>query len=215
MGYTYNNMRLIVLTSVIAAVIFAVAYVLRPQADPVPQAPKEISAQKLAALFKVQFPGTSQRTKAAGISDEPKPKVPQRHYHVAVRLIVNDTAITPINLGLNQRGIPLSIHSHDDTPTVHLHTPLPGGKLSLRQIWVAWGIQVNKGQVGPIKLTKGWKARMWDNGRPLPLDADPILKDREVYTISLAGPGFDLLKNGLGYSFPTLKDPKANPARSQ
>ena len=171
----------VLVAAVCAVVIVAVAH----------QEPKPAAQQSLDAVFADHQAGSTQRAAAAGVPASPQPSDTEVHTHAAVRILAQDGAMyqPPLGLGISDRGAQLSIHTHDQTGVAHMHQPAGSPPFTLGQLMAVWGVAINDGALA------GHPARLWVNGKQMPLTAKVALNDRDDLVIALDQP--DLRKDPL------------------
>jgi hypothetical protein len=106
------------------------------------------------------------------------------HYHVHIRLLVNDgkshTVPVPENIGLDQSTQTYSaIHTHDASSVIHVEADQKGYRSDLQNVFDVWGVRFNAQCVGGY--CDGVK--MWVNGKPSAKLGAYILQPHDAITI--------------------------------
>jgi len=168
-----------VLIGVLVAAVCAVVIVTVAHHEP-----KKPAQQSLDAVFADHQAGSTQRAAAAGVPASPRPTDTEMHTHVAVRILAQDGGLyqPPLGLGISDRGVQLSIHTHDQTGVAHMHQPAGSKPFTVGQLMAVWGVPVSDGALA------GHPARLWVNGKQTPLTAVMALNDRDDLVIALDQP---------------------------
>lgn len=151
------------------------------QPPPAPPAPKAdiFNPDRLVQHLQPQPEGALERAREAGVYPAP-PERTDLHTHVALRLSVDGaTYVADPSLGtVLNRPILLAIHAHDKTGIVHFHRKPGKPAFTLHQIWAVWGLRVPEGQIGPLRVGRDARARLFLDGKPVPFAQNRVLKDR-------------------------------------
>jgi hypothetical protein len=125
------------------------------------------------------------------------------HYHVHIRLLVNDgkeshNVPIPENLGYDVANQVITpIHTHDATGVIHIEADQKGYRSNLQNVFDVWGVRFNAqcigGYCGGVK--------MWVNGKPNTQLGAYVLQPHDALTIveGAPPPGF---KPDASYKFP-------------
>jgi hypothetical protein len=124
------------------------------------------------------------------------------HYHVHIRLLVNDgksrTVPIPENIGLDAPNQTfLAIHTHDASGVIHIEADQKGYRSDLQNVFDIWGVRFNAqcigGYCGGVK--------MWVNGVESTKLGAYVLQPHDAITIVEGAPpaGFEPDKS---YKFP-------------
>jgi hypothetical protein len=125
------------------------------------------------------------------------------HYHVHIRLMVNDggeskSVPIPEDIGLDRSTQTYAaIHTHDATGVIHIEADQKGYRSDLQNVFDIWGVRFNAecigGYCGGVK--------MWVNGTPNTQLGAYVLQPHDAITIveGTPPPGF---KPDTSYKFP-------------
>jgi hypothetical protein len=135
--------------------------------------------------FGTHYAGLEARRQAANASTMGAPES-SIHIHPLLSVYVNGKKVpVPANVGIDPSKPPMEmagLHTHDGSGTIHDEGMAEGARLG--QFFAIWGVPFSSQQLGPYRVTRSEKVRMWVDGKPSRALGSLPLRDGERIVVS-------------------------------
>lgn len=144
------------------------------------------SGKASEVAFGTHYRGLQARRTAAGVPTMGEAQsVGAAHFHPFIKVFVNGKQIpVPANIGIDPGKSPLEmagLHTHDTSGTIHNEA---GTQSQLGQFFAVWGVPFSSTRLGPYRVTKVKRVKMWVDAKPSHAFGALQLRDGQQIVVS-------------------------------